>query len=148
MIDMIFSFVLIFLIKMEEGGLLTVRNVSLAKATFIKLRAQSVDFLEVSNHRALLEVSLRKFTCLTVGDTICIPYSNRKFYLDIREVEPNGCASIIETDCNVDFEEPLGYKESKYGQFERDKEARDAAAALSKASSTTGSKVGKGCLGV
>jgi ubiquitin fusion degradation protein 1 len=130
---------------MEEGGLLTVRNVSLAKATFIKLRAQSVDFLEVSNHRALLEVSLRKFTCLTVGDTICIPYSNRKFYLDIREVEPNGCASIIETDCNVDFEEPLGYKESKYGQFERDKEARDAAAALSKASSTAGSKVEMVC---
>lgn len=106
---------------MEEGSLVTIKNVSLSKATFIKLRAQSVDFLEVSNHRALLEVALRKFTCLTVGDTICIPYSGKKFYLDIREVQPNGCASIIETDCNVDFEEPLGYKDSKYAQYEKNK---------------------------
>ena len=103
------------------------KNVSLAKASFVKFRAQSVDFLEVSNPRALLEVSLRKFTCLTVGDTICIPHSGRKFYLDVREVQPNGAASIIETDCNVDFEEPLGYKDSKYGQYEREhKERADA----------------------
>jgi ubiquitin fusion degradation protein 1 len=104
--------------------------VSLSKATFVKFRAQSCDFLEVSNPRALLEVSLRKFTCLTVGDTICIPHSNTKFYLDVREVQPNGAASIIETDCNVDFEEPLGYQDSKYGKMEREhkeKEARKAA---------------------
>eukprot|EP01032_Pedospumella_encystans_P024320 gene24320-27512_t len=42
----------------DEGSLITVKNVSLPKATFVKFRAQSVDFLEVSNHRALLEVSL------------------------------------------------------------------------------------------
>lgn len=91
----------------------------MSKASFVKFRAQSVDFLEVSNPRALLEVALRKFTCLTVGDTICIPHANKKFYLDVREVQPNGAASIIETDCNVDFEEPLGYQDSKYGQQER-----------------------------
>ena len=114
---------------MDEGSLITVRNISLPKASFVKFRAQSVDFLEVSNARALLEVSLRKFTCLTVGDTICIPYSGKKFYLDVREVQPNGAASIIETDCNVDFEEPLGYQDSKYAQYERDaKEKAEAAA--------------------
>lgn len=110
--------------------MISVKNVSLAKATFVKFRAQSVDFLEVSNPRALLEVSLRKFTCLTVGDMICIPYSGKKFYLDVREVQPNGAASIIETDCNVDFEEPLGYKDSKYAKYEqeaKEKEARRAA---------------------
>mmetsp|Transcript_94536 Transcript_94536/g.185405 ORF Transcript_94536/g.185405 Transcript_94536/m.185405 type:complete len:329 (+) Transcript_94536:76-1062(+) len=110
----------------DEGSLITVKNVSLPKASFVKFRAQSVDFLEVSNPRALLEVSLRKFTCLTVGDTICIPYSDKKFYLDVREVEPNGAASIIETDCNVDFEEPLGYKESKYAQYEKEAQEKEA----------------------
>ena len=95
------------------------KNKSLPKATFVKFRAQSVDFLEVSNPRALLEVALRKFTCLTVGDTICIPHSGKKYFLDVREVQPSGAASIIETDCNVDFEEPLGYKESKYAEYER-----------------------------
>lgn len=108
---------------MDEGSLIKVKNVSLPKATFVKFRAQSVDFLEVSNPRALLEVALRKYTCLTLGDTICIPYDkNKKFYLDVMEVQPNGAASIIETDCNVDFDEPLGYKDSKYAQYEKNKE--------------------------
>lgn len=100
---------------------------SLKKATFVKLRAQSVDFLEVHNPRALLEVALRQFTCLTVGDVIRIPHAGRFFDLEIREVQPDGAASIIETDCNVDFEEPLGYKESKYAEYERkSKEAEEA----------------------
>ena len=102
---------------------------SLAKATYIKLRAQSVDFLEVSNPRALFEVTLRKFTCLTVGDTIRIPHLGKNFYLDIMEVQPNGAASIIETDCNVDFDEPLGYKDSKYAQYERQAAEKAAATA-------------------
>ena len=44
--------------QMEEGQLISVKNVSLAKATFVKFRAQNVDFLEISNHRAVLEVTL------------------------------------------------------------------------------------------
>jgi ubiquitin fusion degradation protein 1 len=102
-----------------EKSLVSVKNVSLSKATFVKFRAQSVEFLEVSNPRALLEVTLRKYTCLTVGDIICIPRGRKHFYLEVREVQPNGAASIIETDCNVDFEEPVGYKESKYAQYEK-----------------------------
>lgn len=117
---------------------MTVKNVSLPKASFVKFRAQSVDFLEVSNPRALLEVALRKFTCLTVGDTICIPYAGKKFYLDVREVQPNGAASIIETDCNVDFEEPLGYQDSKYGKFERDHKEKEAKKKSAEGSGSTG----------
>ena len=37
-----------FLFQLEEGQLISVKNVSLAKATFVKFRAQSCDFLEVS----------------------------------------------------------------------------------------------------
>lgn len=112
--------------QVEEGALITVKNVSLSKAKFVKFRARSVDFLEVSNPRALLEVSLRKYTCLTVGDIICIRHGTKKFYMDVREVDPNGQASIIETDCNVDFEEPLGYKDSKYAQYEKKKQEETA----------------------
>lgn len=105
---------------------------SLKKATFVKLRAQSVDFLEVHNPRATLEVALRQFSCLTVGDIIRIPHADKFFELEVREVQPDGAASIIETDCNVDFEEPLGYKESKYAEYERkakEAEAKKAAEA-------------------
>lgn len=69
----------------------------------MKFQAQSVDFLEISNPRAVLEVTLRKFTCLTEGDQICISHAGYKYYLEVKEVRPNGAASIIETDCNVDF---------------------------------------------
>lgn len=106
-------------LQVEENSLITVKNVSLPKATFVKFQAQSCDFLEVTNPRALLEVALRKFTCLTEGDLICIPHAGKRFYLEIREVQPPPAASIIETDCNVDFDEPLGYKDSKYAKYER-----------------------------
>jgi ubiquitin fusion degradation protein 1 len=131
-------------IQVDEGSLVSVKNVSLAKATFVKFRAQSVDFLEVSNPRALLEVSLRKFTCLTVGDTICIPYSGKRFYLDVREVQPNGAASIIETDCNVDFEEPLGYKDSKYAKYEQEAKEKQEKRAAEGASGGAANSVGGG----
>lgn len=112
---------------MEEGNLISIKNVSLKKATFVKLRAQTVDFLEVHNPRALLEVALRQFTCLTVGDIFRIPHAGRFFDLEVREVQPDGAASIIETDCNVDFEEPLGYKESKYAEYERKAKEKEEA---------------------
>jgi ubiquitin fusion degradation protein 1 len=98
---------------LQEGDVVNVLNVSLKKATFVKFRPLSVDFLDISNPRAVLEKTLRRYTCVTTGDQICIPYLDKKYYLEIREVQPDGAASIIETDCNVDFEEPLGYKEEK-----------------------------------
>jgi ubiquitin fusion degradation protein 1 len=37
---------------LNEGALITVTNVTLPKAKFVKFRAQSCDFLEISNPRA------------------------------------------------------------------------------------------------
>lgn len=56
-----------------------------------------------------LEASLRKFSCMTVGDTICLSYNSKKFLLDVRQVKPADAACIIETDCEVDFETPADY---------------------------------------
>lgn len=93
----------------EEGTLVKVKNVALPKANFVKFRAQSVDFLDISNPKAVLEYTLRKYTCVTTGDMICLPYSGKDYYLEVTEVKPNGAASIIEADVNVDFDEPVGY---------------------------------------
>eukprot|EP00604_Paraphysomonas_vestita_P003186 CAMPEP_0174821238 /NCGR_PEP_ID=MMETSP1107-20130205/6086_1 /TAXON_ID=36770 /ORGANISM="Paraphysomonas vestita, Strain GFlagA" /LENGTH=342 /DNA_ID=CAMNT_0016038041 /DNA_START=117 /DNA_END=1145 /DNA_ORIENTATION=+ len=92
-----------------EGTTIIVKNVSLPKAKFVKFRPQSVDFLEISNPRAVLEKTLRNYTCVTNGDQICIHYLNRNLYLEVVEVKPGGAASIVETDCEVDFAEPVGY---------------------------------------
>jgi ubiquitin fusion degradation protein 1 len=95
----------------QEGELLTVTNVSLPKASFVKLQPQHVDFLEISNPRAVLEHALRSFSCVTKGDVICVPFNNKNYFLEIKEVQPQDAACIIETDCNVDFDAPVGYKE-------------------------------------
>jgi ubiquitin fusion degradation protein 1 len=98
----------------EEGTVISVTNVSLPKATFVKLQPQSVDFLEISNPRAVLEHALRNFSCVTKNDVIQIPYNNKNFHFALKEVQPQDAACIIETDCNVDFDAPVGYKEPDY----------------------------------
>jgi len=95
----------------EEGALLTVANISLPKATFVKLQPQHVDFLDIANPRAVLEHALRNFSCVTKGDVICVPYNNKNYHFMMKEVKPQDAACIIETDCNVDFDAPVGYKE-------------------------------------
>uniref|UniRef100_A0A7R9WXA3 Uncharacterized protein n=1 Tax=Craspedostauros australis TaxID=1486917 RepID=A0A7R9WXA3_9STRA len=102
----------------EEGAVITVSNVSLPKATFVKLQPQHVDFLEISNPRAVLEHALRNFSCVTKGDVIQIPYNNKNFHFALKEVEPQDAACIIETDCNVDFDAPVGYQEPNYNKSE------------------------------
>lgn len=98
-------------LHIEEGALLTVTNVSLPKATFVKLQPQSVEFLEISNPRAVLEHALRNFSCVTKGDIIQLPFNNRNLHFELKDVQPSPAACIIETDCNVDFDAPVGYQE-------------------------------------
>lgn len=98
----------------EEGAVISVTNVSLPKATFVKLQPQSVDFLEISNPRAVLEHALRNFSCVTKNDIIQIPYNNKNFHFALKDVQPQDAACIIETDCNVDFDAPVGYIEPDY----------------------------------
>jgi ubiquitin fusion degradation protein 1 len=119
----------------EEGTVISVSNISLPKATFVKLQPQHVDFLEISNPRAVLEHALRNFSCVTKGDVIQVPYNDKNYHFELKEVEPENAACIIETDCNVDFDAPVGYKEPNYNN--------NAAASTDGASvtSTTGSNL-------
>ena len=95
----------------EEGSVISVTNISLPKATFVKLQPQHVDFLEITNPRAVLEHALRNFSCVTKGDVICVPYNSKNYHFELKEVKPKDAVCIIETDCNVDFDAPVGYKE-------------------------------------
>lgn len=63
-----------------------------------------------------LETTLRNYSCLTTGDSIMVPYNNKKYYIDIVETKPSSAISIIETDCEVDFAPPLDYKEPERPQ--------------------------------
>jgi len=78
----------------------------------VKLQPQHVDFLEISDPRAVLEYALRNFSCVTKGDVIQLPFNNKNYHFELKEVEPQDAACIIETDCNVDFDAPVGYTEN------------------------------------
>ncbi|KAJ0083243.1 hypothetical protein Patl1_31313 [Pistacia atlantica] len=96
---------------LEEGDIVKVKNTSLVKGSYVRLQPHTKDFLDISNPKAILETSLRSYSCLTTGDTIMVPYNNKKYYIDIVETKPSSAVSIIETDCEVDFAPPLDYKE-------------------------------------
>lgn len=94
-----------------EGGMVTVRNASLPKGTYVKFQPQSKEFLDITNPKAVLEATLRGFTCLTKGDAIAINYNDKIYHIDVLEVAPGDAISIIEADVNVEFAAPLDYVE-------------------------------------
>ncbi|CAK9166528.1 unnamed protein product [Ilex paraguariensis] len=97
--------------KVLHGDLVVLKSASLHKGTYMKLQPHTKDFIELSNPKAVLEETLRSFSCLTIGDTIMITHGDKKFHIDIVETKPFSSVSVIETDCEVDFAPPLDYKE-------------------------------------
>ncbi|KAG1662009.1 hypothetical protein FOA52_009498 [Chlamydomonas sp. UWO 241] len=96
---------------LQVGDLVKFRNVSLPKGKFVKLQPVTSDFLDISNPKAVLERTLRSYTCLTVGDCFIVNYNDRNYEIEVREAKPASAISIVETDCQVDFEAPKDYKE-------------------------------------
>ena len=64
-------------LAIDQGGLLMVESASLPVATFAKFQPHSVDFLDLSNPKAVLESRLRNFACLSTGDVVAIDYNNK-----------------------------------------------------------------------
>ncbi|KAI9361675.1 ubiquitin fusion degradation protein 1 [Zopfochytrium polystomum] len=97
---------------LAEGSLVRVKNVTLPLGQFVKLQPQSVDFLDISDPKAVLERAIGNFSALTEGDIITIKYNSKLYDILIVETKPGGKGiSVIETDLEVDFAPPLGYKE-------------------------------------
>ncbi|KAK9817963.1 hypothetical protein WJX72_004999 [[Myrmecia] bisecta] len=96
---------------LEEGDIVKIQSANLVKGSYVKLQPHTQDFLDITNPKAVLETTLRGYSCLTVGDCICLHYNNKRYYIDIVEAKPQNAISVIETDCEVDFAPPLDYVE-------------------------------------
>jgi ubiquitin fusion degradation protein 1 len=96
---------------LQEGDLVKFKSISLSKGTYVKLRPHTKDFLDISNPKAVLEMTLRNYSCLTKDDAIMVNYNNKRYFIDIVETQPGDAVTIIETDCEVDFAPPLDYVE-------------------------------------
>lgn len=97
---------------LNEGDPVRLNGTTLPKGTFVKIQPQTVDFLEISDPKAVLEQAFRNFSCLTKGDIVEISYNCLTFEILIMETVPDADAIlIIDTDLNVDFAPPKGYVE-------------------------------------
>lgn len=64
--------------------MIRIKNVSLPKGKYVKLQPVTSDFLDISNPKAVLERSLRGYSCLTVGDCFVVNYNGRKYEIEVR----------------------------------------------------------------
>eukprot|EP01122_Echinamoeba_exundans_P011147 TRINITY_DN4330_c0_g1_i1.p1 TRINITY_DN4330_c0_g1~~TRINITY_DN4330_c0_g1_i1.p1 ORF type:complete len:356 (-),score=91.42 TRINITY_DN4330_c0_g1_i1:24-1091(-) len=113
---------------LQPNDFVIVTSTELPRASFVKLRPKTVDFLDISDPRAVLEHVLRKFSALTVGETILFRYNNKDFYLEVLELKPQHSSkgvSIIETDAEVDFAPPEGYQEPDYKKNAKQQQNQD-----------------------
>lgn len=102
---------------LQPGSLVKIANCDLPNGSFVKLEPQSVEFLEISDPKAVLENALRKFSTLTVDDIIEIDYNDTRFGIKILETKPENSAHgicVVETDLETDFAPPVGYVEPEY----------------------------------
>ncbi len=73
---------------LEEGDVIHISSARLPKGQLIKLQPHTQDFLDISNPKAVLETTLRSYSCLTVGDCIALHYNGRRYYIDVIEAKP------------------------------------------------------------
>ncbi|MEW5300017.1 MAG: hypothetical protein WDW36_002980 [Sanguina aurantia] len=99
---------------LQVGDRVKFKNVSLPKGSYVKLQPVTSDFLDISNPKAVLERTLRSYTCLTVGDCFVVNYNNKNYEIEVKEAKPKNAISVVETDCQVDFEAPKDYVEPVY----------------------------------
>ena len=71
-----------------EGGIVTVTNKSLPKATWVKLQPQHKKFLDLSNPKAVLERVLQNYSCLTKGKIVSFQHIGQTFELQVEEIKP------------------------------------------------------------
>ena len=99
-------------LALNEGDKVKVQGTTLPKGKMVKIQPQTVDFLEISDPKAVLEQALRNFSTLTPGDIIEFKYNCLTFEVLIMEVTPDAAAiTIVDTDLEVDFAPPKGYVE-------------------------------------
>ncbi|KAH8678001.1 ubiquitin fusion degradation protein UFD1 [Xylariales sp. PMI_506] len=99
---------------LDVGDMIQIKSTSLNPAKLVKLQPQSVNFLEISDPKAVLEKAFRNFATLTKGDVFNFEYNDEVYDVAVLEVKPESekmGVSMIETDVSVDFAPPVGYVE-------------------------------------
>ncbi|BFI23718.1 ubiquitin fusion degradation protein 1 [Marchantia polymorpha subsp. ruderalis] len=88
----------------SSSGLAKVKvcYVRLPKGTYAKLRPENPDFIDVPNHKAVLETKLRHHASMSVGDLLTVQHAGVDYGLRVMDLKPSLSVSVLETDMEVD----------------------------------------------
>ena len=101
-------------IGIREGQEVEIEKICLVQGTYMKLRPHKTEFINLSNPKAVLErIMSRDYPVVSQGQTIELNYKDLdcKYRIDIVETNPAEIISIVNTDINIDFDQPLDYVE-------------------------------------
>ncbi|KAJ4976525.1 hypothetical protein NE237_001631 [Protea cynaroides] len=89
-----------------SAPLIEVRYVRLQKGNYVKLQPDGMGFLDIPNHKAVLETSLRQHATLSQGDIVTVNHGDLSYKLRVLELKPSSSVSVLETDIVVDIVGP------------------------------------------
>jgi ubiquitin fusion degradation protein 1 len=104
-------------IGITEGQEVEIEKICAVQGTYMKLRPHKTEFINLSNPKAVLErIMSRDYPVVSQGQTIELNYEdlNCRYRIDIVETNPAEIISIVNTDINIDFDQPLDYVEPQY----------------------------------
>ncbi|CAM9980742.1 unnamed protein product, partial [Phaeothamnion confervicola] len=84
----------------------TVKYVRLPRATFARVRPDTVGLSQVSELRGVLEHNLQQHATLTAGDIVAVWHRGRRFRATVTELRPEPQASLIDTDVEIEVDLP------------------------------------------
>jgi len=89
---------------------LVLRIATLPKATKLVLQPMTADFVDIADHRAVLErILVNQYTSLSAGELLQVHDSGTDYSIIVQSIEPASAfaVSIVNTDCSVEFAEAL-----------------------------------------
>ncbi|KAI4291291.1 ubiquitin fusion degradation protein 1 [Pancytospora philotis] len=101
-------------LEMQDSETAALAYIKVERAEGINLQPHSVDFLDVENPRAELEKGLLDYHVLSYGDDILLNFEDvGRIRFTVTQIFPEHLDSLytVDTDLNVDFDEPIGYRE-------------------------------------
>lgn len=126
---------------LSVGDSVCVIDAKLPKGTFMKIQAQSTDFLEIEDPASTLTAIFPNFSCVAAGQYLRFLYQGKPYDIRIQETLPEKAVSLINTNITVDFAEPVGYAE--YAQRERERREEEASSVLSAGRASATSRPGR-----
>tara|TARA_A100001015_G_C15033716_1_gene734721 strand:- start:2483 stop:3268 length:786 start_codon:yes stop_codon:yes gene_type:complete len=94
----------------EENTIVELELVKLVKGNKVIFQPSTKDFLEIENHKEVLENNLvNNYNALSVGSNITIEYQDRLYDIQVTKLEPEDAVSLYNTDLEVDFLEPANF---------------------------------------